>query len=287
MRHRLIFLVSSVLLGSAGAFGLACSSPKGDDDGGTDGSMMGDGDMVDTGMKDSGKDGGGGPNPPCPSYPIKGACDLVQQNCPSGQQCEVQVDGGATVAVCAPASSGSSPIGGKCATTGDCVPGCECIQQRCAPYCCMGQDQECKQSVPEGYIGTCSINVQYQGAMPNGLVCSYAGGCQPFGIMPCAQGSACLVEDMAGKSDCNAIFMPPGKMAGQACQYKNDCAEGLMCVGGGPDGGTICMWMCYKPPGPFDAGIATLGAGKGGCPNGKTCSIGIQGLPTWLNVCTP
>jgi len=288
MRHRVIFLVSCVALGSAGAFGLACSNKNFDDDAGPDGSMMGDGDTTDTGTKpDSGKPDSGMGNPPCPSYPIKGECDLVAQNCPQGKQCEVQVDGGKTVAVCADQSNGSVPIGGKCASGGDCVPGTECIQGRCAPYCCMGADQECKQSVPEGYIGTCSINVQYQGGTPNGLVCAYASSCQPFGIMPCGMNSACLVEDMAGKADCNAIFMPPGKMAGQPCQYKNDCADGLMCVGGGPDGGTICMWMCYSPPGPYEAGVALQPAGKGGCPNGKTCSIGINGLPTWLKVCTP
>lgn len=287
MRHRLIFLVSSLALGSAGVFGLACTTHNFDDDAGPDGSSM-DGTMTtDTSMPpDTGTDSGGG-NPPCPSYPIKGECDLVAQNCPTGKQCEVAIDGGMTVAVCGDKSTGSTPVGGKCQNPGDCVPGTECLQGRCAPYCCMGQDQECKQSVPEGYLGTCSLNVQYQGGMPNGLLCQYASGCQPFGIMPCGMGSACLVEDMAGKADCNQIYMAPGKTAGQACMFKNDCADGLMCVGGGPDGGTICMWMCYKPPGPFDAGIANLGAGKGGCPNGKTCSIGIQGLPTWLNVCTP
>lgn len=290
MHYRVIFLLGSVALASVGAIGLGCSSTKlGPDDGGSDGSTDPDGSVLDTGKIDTGTDGGG-KIPPCPNYPIKGECDPVAQNCANSKECSVVVDAGVPVTICEDPKNGSVPKGGTCVNTSDCVAGSDCIQKRCAPHCCEGSDQACGVSVPEGYIGTCSINVQYVQNMPNaptGRVCAYASDCAPYKIKPCPMGSTCLVQDMAGKAGCSNIFMPPGKTAGQTCSAANDCQDGLMCVGGGPDGGSICMWVCYKGGGPYDAGISQLGPGLGGCPQGKQCNIGIQGLPTWLAVCQP
>lgn len=287
MRYRLIFLLSTLGL-SAGAFGLAsCSSPKIiEDDAGTEGGT-GDGDMMDVIKTDGGNDG---PiKQKCPTYPIKGECDPVAQDCPNGKECEVAPsDGGGSAysAQCTDPKTGSVPKGGVCSNSSDCVPGADCIQQRCAPHCCEGSDLACGTSVPEGFLGTCSINVQYPNTTPNGRVCTYGATCKPYKVQPCPMGYACLVEDMAGAAKCNGIFMPPGKTVGTPCMYKNDCADGMMCVGGGPDGGSVCMWVCYKPPGPYDAGIVSLPAGQGGCPANKMCNIGIQMLPTWLAVCS-
>ena len=317
MRYRTIFLLSSVALGTAGAFGLACSGgPKPGELGGKcfanmtcSGSLTCDPGTVlcvessqeagldggtDGKLPDTGIDGGSKKCPNPPGYPIKGACDPVAQDCAGRKECVVNVVNGAPVTECVDPKTGSVPKGGKCTSTSDCVPGAECIPQgagRCAPHCCaLGNDTPCGVSVPEGYIGTCSINVQYVMDMskPTGLVCAYAANCKPFKIQPCPMGSACLVEDMAGAADCNDIFMKPGKTAGQACMYKNDCQDGLGCVNGGPDGGNaICMWYCYRPPGPYDAGIAQLAPGLGGCPANKTCSIGLAMRPAWLGLCTP
>lgn len=292
MRYRVLFLFGSVALVCGGLIGLGCSNkPLPDDEAGTEGGT-GDENTVDTGKPDSKPDQMSGM--PCPNFPFKGTCDPVLQNCPNGDQCIMAPgDGGAYSPQCQPPSTGSVPKGGKCSSTSDCVSGTECIPAnngRCSPYCCgMGMDQPCGSSVPEGYIGACQWSIQYPNTpSPGGsMLCGYPEGCKPFGIQPCAQGSTCLVKDMSGKADCTAIANPPGKAAGASCMFANDCADGMMCVGGGPDGGSICMWACYSPPGPFDGGIISGGPGKGGCPNGKTCSIGIGMLPTWLKVCTP
>ncbi len=147
MRYRLIFLLSSLGLGSVGAFGFACSNkPFPMDDGGSEGGLDAD---MDSKIPDGGKDG---PIPTlCPTYPIKGACDPVAQNCANGKECNtVAADGGVST-VCEDPKTGSSPKGGVCATTSDCVPGTECIQKRCAAFCCeMGAipDQPCGNSMP-------------------------------------------------------------------------------------------------------------------------------------------
>src|SRR5882672_3657439 len=98
MRYRVIFLFGSVALGCAGAVGLGCSNKTlPDDEAGTDGSTP-DGDAVDMGKPDAKE--GGTTIPPCPSYPIKGECDPVAQNCAGGKECSVVVDAGTPVTVC-------------------------------------------------------------------------------------------------------------------------------------------------------------------------------------------
>lgn len=293
MHYRVIFLGGSVALGAVGAVGLGCSNKGGlpDDDAGTEGGA-GDENTVDTGKPDGNTDGG--VKTPCPSYPIKGECDPVAQNCAGGKECSVVVVDGGPVTACADPKSGSVPKGGKCSATADCVAGTECIplppNGRCTPACCPGSDQACGNSVPEGYIGICAIDVQYVQNNPNaatGRVCNYAADCKPFRIQDCPGGTttqACQVEDMSGSAKCSDIYQPPGKAVGVACMYKNDCADGMLCIG--PQGMAKCMWACYKGGGPFDAGIAQQPAGKGGCPATKSCSTNIMGLPTWYGVCS-
>jgi hypothetical protein len=290
MRHRLTFLLGIATI-SLGMFGLACSTKTlTDDDSGMDGSLM-DVDMADMKAPDTGVDGGM-KIPLCSTYPIKGECDPVSQNCMGGKECTVVVDGGMPVTICDTPKTGSVPKGGVCSKPADCVAGSDCISGRCAPACCEGSDLACGNSVPEGYIGTCSINVQYVQNMPNlptGRACAYASDCKPYQIKPCPMGSTCLVQDQAGKAGCSSIFQPPGKMLGASCSAANDCADGMMCASLGADAGFQCLWVCYKNTtnNPYPMSISTLPPGQGGCPSNKACNAGgFSMLPTWLGVCS-
>jgi hypothetical protein len=97
------------------------------------------------------------------------------------------------------------------------------------------------------------------------------------------------LKDGNGTAVCIDYASNDGGLAEKApCQYANDCKDGLICAGNLDGGsGTICQYECYVPPGPFDAGITSQGAGKGGCPSGETCKpINWSGqLPTWLGMC--
>lgn len=282
MNHRAFLLVGFGLVASVGLVGFACSSGGGGADAGDDSGTGSEG-GADVTNPDSGKPDSGGPTK-CATYPTKGACDIVAQDCPMGQECvAVSEDGGLTLK-CETASTGSVPKGGKCTSNGQCVAGTECIQGRCAWHCCDMDDSPCGMSQPEGYIGVCNLNLVDNNQKIVGHACTYSADCTPFGLKPCPSGSTCLVQDMSGKATCTQIFMPPGKDQGQPCSAANDCKDGMMCVGGA-DGGFACSYTCYKGGGTFDAGVAKMDAGLGGCPMGKTCGGGIGGLPMWLGLC--
>ncbi len=289
--HRLLLLSAAIVIGGAGAFGLACSSPAQTfpTDAGPDVTTQGD-----SGGKDSGKDGtpgtdgstdgGGG----CTS-PVNGACDIVAQNCSGNNECvQVLGDAGETTA-CLPAGNGAIPKGGVCNPNGSsnpCVKGSSCISGRCAPACCEGQDSLCGNSVPEGFTGACNLNVVDKNNQPLYRACTYNAACKPFHVQACPTDYTCLVSDQSGTASCSKIFQPPGKTEGTACTAANDCQDGMMCLGNA-DGGFSCKFTCYKGGGPyFDGGtVADAAPGYGGCKSPKTCQGGIQNLPTWLGIC--
>jgi hypothetical protein len=282
MHHRAYLLLGFGLLTSAGLVGFACSSTPvtpGDDGGDSGNSEAGDAfNPADGPAKDS--------QPvvmTCPTYPLKGECDIVAQNCPNkADECIALNDGDGGLSLkCQTANTGSIPKGGKCSSTGQCVPGTECIQGRCAWHCCNGDDTPCGTSVPEGYIGTCNINLVDSKQNKVGEVCAYSADCTPFGLKPCPVNSTCLVQDMSGKATCSEIYNPPGLGENATCTAANECKDGMMCLGMPGK----CTTVCYKGGGSFDAGVAKMDAGLGGCPMGKSCSGGIQNLPAWLGVC--
>ncbi len=223
---------------------------------------------------------------------ISGTCDIVAQNCGSGQECTVVQDDAGFSTKCMNNTTGSIKEGYACtpSKTGNvCVAGLECISNRCAKHCCLGDDSACGKAVPEGYLGRCDINVS---VVTNGpgvySVCSYSAACEPFKLQPCTSGAACFVSDSQGTSTCTPL---DGKNIAehQPCSGLNDCvSDGMGCYNSG-DGGT-CQWNCYNKgqSGPYDTQIAAdAGAGNGGCPSGEKCNlINWSGtLPTWLGIC--
>jgi hypothetical protein len=290
--HRFLLLSSAAILGGFGAFGLACSSPSPafTPDAGNDATTNDSGTNKDSGKDgtpgtDGSLDGGGG----CTS-PVTGECDIVAQNCSGGNECVLIDDGkGNTSTKCEPAGTGAIPKGGVCNSGGSgnpCVKGTTCVSGRCAPACCEGQDSLCGNSIPEGFTGQCNLNVVDQANKPLYRACSYNAACKPFKVQPCPTDYTCIVEDQSGTATCSKIFQPPGKTEGAACTSKNDCQDGMMCLGNA-DGGFSCKYTCYKGGGPyFDGGaVPDAAPGAGGCKSPKTCQGGIQQLPTWLGIC--
>ena len=293
LSRRMWLLAGTAALVVGGAIGVACSPSGGGNDGGPDtGTTDAKPDTKPPGDSGPGPDGGPGPDaaPTTCEAGVTGACDIITQNCGSGKDCAViQTDAG-YVTQCVQNTTGTIPEGTACTVTGNnnsCVAGLECIQGRCAKHCCLGDDSACGSSKPEGFAGRCDLTVTVDGTNPAYTVCTYSPSCEPFKQQPCAGNQQCIVKDSNGTASCTA---PSGADAGEGvgCQYANDCSkDGMGCYGAPDGGGFTCQWNCYVPPGPFDAGIATQGAGSGGCPTGETCkSINWSGaLPTWFGLC--
>jgi hypothetical protein len=292
MSTRSFLMVGSATLIACGALAVACSNGGFNNDGGVD-SGGGDATNDNNVGPDTKPPGDGGGQDvvtgPCTTTPIKGDCDIVAQDCPTGKECVVtQLSDGGFATACAPNGQGSIPEGYACTPNANnpCVPGLECIQHRCSKHCCLGNDSECGASHPEGYAGRCDLNITVDGVNTAYSVCTYSSACQPFGIQSCTSDSTCLIQDNSGTAKCTGYPGPDGGLPENAkCQFANDCADGMMCLNKGDAGS--CTWVCYVPPGPYDAGIAQLGQGKGGCKAPETCaSVNWGGqLPVWLGVC--
>lgn len=279
----------------------ACSSDDGADlDGGSPEASS---------VVEAGRDGGAPPSDagiaPGQCTQVKGACDLVVQDCPDDktgqkQECVVTGSGTSYTTACQPVQASQQlPIGRACcsnAPSNECLPGLTCVGRacedggpktgRCSPACCQGDDQKCKRSEPEGITGKCDL-VLVAGDSNTELhrVCSYRERCAPFGQEPCRAGQMCLVEDQVGTASCLSSF---DKKLGETCTFSNECADGLYClILQGQDAG-LCRMMCLTPGAqhPFDASVEDGGPYKGGCPVGSACSLGpFQDLPSWLSFC--
>jgi hypothetical protein len=297
MRHyRLALLLAMTAMGSMGAFAAACSSNNNsnfsNDDGGSDATTDGavdsgkdTGNVVDSGSGDTGDELQGN------CEPIQGPCDLVLQNCGGGKECVPAQSGGGYTTVCQ-TPTGTQHIGKGSACTppsqanqNPCLPGLECLQSRCSPYCCLQDNTPCGASVPEGLPGQCNLSVTGGDAGVLYYACTYSATCKPFKVLPCPQGSGCYGDQQANFT-CSQYAVPNGKPEGSPCQYLNDCVDGTQCLGTG-DGGSACTMLCYTGQGnpPFDAGSLQMGPGTGGCSNGKSCTISINGWPTWIGGC--
>lgn len=306
MKQRIAIAILFGLLPLAAAAVASCSD-RGEvveDDASTDATTS-----PDTSSGDAGVDG----SPPLEGgrcSPVRGeACDLVLQDCPSGEECTVgrAGDGGYTTA-CVNAGKGNRPLGTACCPgqQNQCVPGLVCVgppcepdasapSGRCAPRCCPGDDNICGVSYPEGVRGTCSLTIVVPGAGDAGTplytACTYSQACKPFGLQACPPDHTCLLQSDQESFRCQTVFSPPGGQEGDPCTAANACSDGHACLGP-PDGGSQCRMLCYKDsdggtPPPFDAGDLQDAALKGGCVPGRSCRGVYVGAPPWLGFCTP
>ena len=299
MRARAFLMLLMGGLGAAGAGAAACSSSDTPEDPTEAGAE------TSTPPKEAGQDQTSPPPTDAATAKesgnctkVKGPCDLVLQDCQPGQECVVtRPAGGSFTTTCrAVGASQQLPIGRACCpgATNPCLPGLTCVGDdcvdgsaptaRCAPACCPGDDTSCGKSDPEGIAGACDITL-FSNSEELHNTCTYKERCKPLRLEPCKPGQACIVEDKVGTSSC---VSSNGLPEGAPCGFLNDCADGMMCFGPA-DGGAKCRLLCLTPNAatPFDAGALEGGPGRGGCPAGETCNIGLspQQFPAWLSIC--
>ncbi len=289
--------LAGVTLALAGGLVFACSSNPMNTDGGTDASM--DATVDQSQGNEAGSDA---PQVTCDAG-VSGACDIVLQNCGSGKTClPAQLEAGTCSyqLECASNTTGAITEGYACnpQQVNPCVAGLECINGRCAKHCCLGDDSTCGTSQPEGFAGKCAVDVNLPSCPQSFIaysVCDYAKPCEPFQLLPCGSGLACVVENSSGNATCESYSSgtDAGKAEKAACQYSNDCEDGLGCYGALDGGASSCTWQCYVKGqgGPYDSTIAAdAGAGVGGCPKNETCTPIMwsgNALPAWLGLCEP
>jgi len=226
---------------------------------------------------------------------VKGPCGIVAQDCPAGQECVLTQASQNTYSTTCQKTTASEilPRGSLCCPNGGgvCSPGLQCLgpacddasgpTSHCAPACC--DDTICG-TTSDGIEGHCDTNVAIGSTVVYQL-CTYTSPCKLFHIVPCSPAFACIVKDNLGTSKCDALFQVPGSFEGATCQYANECADGLMCLGAG-----ICSMLCLLPnpttKPPFGTNGLDGGPFTGGCNTGKTCSpLDPTQFPGWLGAC--
>lgn len=189
---------------------------------------------------------GGGQGNRC----FPGECDLVAQNCPSGNKCTYVRQGSVTSRRCV--KDGTVAEGGSCSSTatpeGDfydtCKAGLYCTDQvapdggtafACQKFC-YGSEQ-C--TAPRD----CVEVLRFTGSDELPRVCGEAGPkCDPL-AQGCASALGCYPSPGSGP-----VCVTAGAVEdGAACTYSNDCRPGSACVKEGS--GLTCRKLCRSPSG--------------------------------------
>jgi hypothetical protein len=205
----------------------------------------------------------------------QGPCDLLQQDCPSGQTCKETLANGAWTTECV-FSHGLKGEGEKCNYDEECLEKLSCGAGRCAPVCCQTSNEPC-------LGGLCDLLIQFdQTNKNNKRVCHYAKVCALMTEDACEVGFRCHIEDKKqGLATC--IIASPGKVIDDLgdCHFLNECGDMEHCQN--PTGFIPgkCHYYCYLDQvNPFSPG-----AGLGGCPAGQTCQSGtLDGAPVDLGI---
>jgi hypothetical protein len=220
--------------------------------------------------------GGGGAAPiPC-NTPVfdgmPGPCDLLQQDCPPGQQCDVV---GNTTG-CVTASNGLIVKGGDCSQDNECSAGLRCVDCKCTPYCCVDNDLPC-----EG--GLCDISLDF-GNGTHAYTCSFKESCTLFemtcGQTPCGITKCHAVDFMNGLAVCDLPAPGMEKAEGEGCMYRNECGESAHC--NTTEQPAVCRDLCDL------TNWMSLTPSTGGCVAMRTCQMisGGDGFPN-VGICLP
>jgi hypothetical protein len=213
--------------------------------------------------------GGGGIACPVEYTNISGPCDLLQQDCPTGNSCVPQGAGATGTTACTPAG-GLADQGEPCSSHEDCQDGLHCMLDRCTAFCCPATDEPC--------LHGCDLQVDY-GAGAYAMVCSTEVGSCLFQDM-CPEGTDCHISDAnAGLTVCDQPSATSSPEGGP-CQFRNDCGDSQTCNQSPPDDG-ICRHLCDV------ANWQGLQPALGGCLPGRTCNeIMLPAFPG-VGICLP
>lgn len=198
---------------------------------------------------------------------LGGGCDVILQNCPTGQGCYLTGMPGAFATACM-AIGGTLAEGATCTGLTMCADGLHCsggADPACREYCCMGSDGDC----PTGY--SC---LNYSDGMGGGLsvgVCVPPADCTVVPNAGCGMDEAC-----APSADGTLLCVAAGTVAvGGTCGMTMGCVAGATCITVTMAGmmTNTCRSYCRM-------GMA------GDCMGTDTCVM-VTGLPAPYGVCFP
>lgn len=198
-----------------------------------------------------------------------GECDLLQQDCPSGQTCRPTDDGMSTFCRKEGGLKGAGKPCEKGAGIQECQAGLYCVGPSeglgfCTRPCCPSNDEPCGG-------GYCNVEVDF-GAGLTVFMCSYAEQCDLFVPGECKNGQKCqFVYANQGLAVCT-LQSENAVPEGEACGYVNECPEMAVCYAG------LCRYSC--------AMNSSAQPGLGGCPAGQSCVAIYPNSPD-LGVCQP
>jgi hypothetical protein len=195
-----------------------------------------------------------------------GPCDLVAQDCTHPDDAcyfAEPAGGGEAAPMCL--GQGAGEEGDPCMLPNDCVTGLLCIgptgeMGTCRGVCCLNADDGCSPGLE------CLIPIAGPGPSDTG-------------VGACAVPDECdlLMQNCAGAADCYpsvkegvAVCVAGGQLVeGDACEFANDCAGGLICTEG------ECTRICDRSE-----------SGESGCDEDQVC-VELLGFPSTVGVCDP
>lgn len=190
-----------------------------------------------------------------------GPCDVVKQDCPSGQRCTYVLENGTRSRLCV--EDGTSAEGEPCSLASTsatqrfdtCRKGLYCAD---APLADGGTSFLCQRFCHDSAQCTapreCNEVLRLEGTLELPLVCGEPSARCELLAQDCASPLGCYPSKNRGTAVCVGIG---GLGDGEPCEFSNQCARGSACVG--PATGRVCRELCRHP------------TGEPGCPTGMTC----------------
>ena len=195
---------------------------------------------------------------------VPAPCDPVcQTGCGCGMRCNITATGPA----CVPAG-GTKGAGQICnPAADDCMPGHTCRQEPCGSH--LGRCYLlCRDNNVCGSGNVCGTLVNLPGA---GGSSGFRGcnigvqspACDPFARTGCPDPAlVCFATTQGGKCDCPGV---PERQLNEACNFFNDCAAGLTCLGQAGEAAT-CHTLCQSPTDCLGGAACVPSGASGFCP---------------------
>lgn len=201
---------------------------------------------------------------------MAGECDLLQQDCPTGNTCVPTQDGKSTFCRF---GGGLKSAGKDCTpdSLDECQAGLFCIGPvdgvgTCTRPCCPGTDEPCNG-------GDCLNEVTYQSGLKV-LMCTYFQTCTLFDPTSCPEGKLCqLFYPEQNRAVCTSAAPMPVPEGG-TCKYINQCDAEQVCYQQ-----KVCRYSCILG--------SNAAPGQGGCPAGQACQDVYMGVAGMFGVCQP
>lgn len=196
---------------------------------------------------------------------LGGGCDVILQNCPTGEGCYLVGGAAGPTTACMPIAGtlpeGSACTGQTCADDLHCTGGSD---GACREYCCMGSDGDC----PLGY-SCLNYGDGMGGALPIG-VCVPPSDCTVVPQAGCGTGEAC-----APTSGGDLLCVAAGTVAvGGTCGAGMGCVAGAACI-------TVTMGTMMT-----NSCRSYCRVGMTDCTGTDMC-VAVTGIPAPYGICFP